>query len=187
MAGTATDQSLTFMMLPMSAPTSRCSHHLPVIYVWAEGAGEVTDIEAAVNSLMGTLRGAGRQWNPYSESMARAEFRQRLLTAELGDLVPVDEVLRLVTGGDGWLYEIRWQDISVRRVQPNGSVEYYDAQVRALHGEPPRLPQYLIGVHVHEKLHWSDDDSRTEDEQNAQIRIAVKKFWAFEPSNWGIA
>lgn len=160
---------------------------MPLIYVWAEGAGELSHVDATVRKLMDTLRGEGRQWNPYSEAIAREEFRQRLLAAEQGDLIPVDEVIRLVTGEDGWLYEIRWQDISVRRVMADGNVEYYDAQVRALHGEPPRLPQHLIGVHAHEKLHWDGDDEKTEDEQNAQIRLAVRKFWAYEPSNWGLA
>lgn len=147
----------------------------------------MSDIDAVVTALMNTLRGDGRQWNPYSETMARAEFKGRLEAAERGELVPVDEVLQLVTGRAGWLYEIRWQGVSVRRATSPTSVEYYDAEVRALHGEPPRLPVHLIGVHVHEKLYWPDDAQRTRDEQNHHIQLAVDKFWGLEPSNWGLS
>ncbi|WP_433953585.1 hypothetical protein [Curtobacterium flaccumfaciens] len=143
-------------------------------------------IDAAVDALMATLRGKGRQWNPYNERITRTEFRNRLRAAERGELEPVEEVEHLATGRDGWLYEIRWSGISVRYAFEGEPPAYYDAEVRAIHGEPPRLPMHLIGVHVHEKVWVEDDDDETENMQNQEIRLAVKRFWGLEPSNWGL-
>ncbi|MBF4591258.1 hypothetical protein [Curtobacterium sp. VKM Ac-1395] len=170
----------------MSAPVSRCSERSPIEYVWAAGPGSKSHIEAAVDALMNTLRGDGRQWGPYNEPLARTEFRRRLEAAERGELEPVDEVDDLKTGTAGWLYEIRWSGISVRYLDEEGKPAYYDAEVRAIHGEPPRLPMHVIGVHVHEKVWWNDDPARTEAAQNAEIQLAVGKFWGLEPSNWGL-
>jgi hypothetical protein len=169
----------------MSAAPSRCSVPGTYMYVRAAGPGASSHIEATVDALMKTLKGDGRQWNQWNEPMVRAEFRDYLERAEHGKLKPVVEVDALVSGEEAWLYEIRWIDIDVRRVKA-GQTEYYGAEVRALHSEPPKQPGHLIGVHVHEKLWWDDDDQRTRDVQNAEIETAVKALKAFAPDNWGL-
>jgi hypothetical protein len=155
------------------------------MYVRAAGPGTASHIDSMVDALMNTLRGNGRQWNQWNEPMVRAEFKSALERAELGVLEPVQEVDKLVTGEEAWLYEIRWTDIDVRRTTPERT-EYYGAEVRAIHAEPPMLPVHLIGVHVHEKLYWDDDPDRTRDVQNGEIKIAVKALKAFAPNNWGL-
>jgi hypothetical protein len=174
------------------APESRCSQAVPQIYVWVGTSAEKSDIEAAAEALMAAIEEPGRLWNMWNRASTKAEFAGRLRAAQRGELKPIDEVKYLERGSQAWLYEIRWQDISVRHRTPEGVLSFLSLKVRALHAETSSLPMHLIGLHAHEKIivdvEGDPEASRAETAraQNREIDKAVKRFWDEQPSNWGI-
>lgn len=94
---------------------------LPADFYWYGGGnGSAQEhISLAVNALMAAIKKpANRRWNPYQETMIRANFRKRLEKAAQGKLRPPGE-LKSLRGGVT-LFEIRWRDIDVREINPSG-------------------------------------------------------------------
>lgn len=176
-------------MLP---PDSRCSERRALIYWWVSKDPSESDLDAAVNELMACLEKPGRLWNMYNRGVAKAEFRARLEAAQRGDLIPVEHVKYLDRGSAAWIYEIRWQNITVQVLEPGGKRRFVKLKVRALHAETPRLPNHLLGLHAHEKIVIVVDGDKeaskraTNDAQNAEIDVAVRAYWDGDGSNWGL-
>lgn len=131
---------------------------------------EGQDLQTAVDVLLASISGEGRVWNPWSRSMAGAEFRQRLQKAASGKLTPVDEVKPVDVRNPPPLYEIRWQGISVTNRAADGALSYSKVIVRLYHSEPPEAPDHFIGHHAHEKDVSADDVNEVQD---SEIKVAL--------------
>jgi hypothetical protein len=173
------------MIILMSYPPSRCSSGASVVFSWAPPRTSSDDIESAVDALLTAITTPGRRWNMWTRNAARSEFRKRLQAAQRGELVPVDHVKRLGRGSSVDMYEIRWQDITVHAVDQSGELYYPTILARLLHAEPPEFPDHFAGLYAHEKQIGATG-AETEDLQNAAIDEAIKVFWRFEPTTWGI-
>lgn len=116
--------------------------------------------------------------------MVRAEFRQRLLKASEGKLVPVDEVKPVDISNPPPLYEIRWIDVAVTDIDSQGSTSFGRVHVRLYHSEPPEAPNHFIGHHAHEKNVELDD---VRGAQDAEIQTAIGWYRHGYNERWGIA
>lgn len=166
--------------------SSRCSGPGAPAFRWyGFPACEVgADVEAAVSKLMAVISSEGRVWNPWSGTIVRREFRSRILRASKGELLPVDEVKPVDINQPPPMYEIRWQDVDVAELLPDGSQRFAKVVVRMYHSEPTGVPDYFIGHHAHEKDLDADDINAAQDEE---IRTALGWYQHGFESGWGIA
>ena len=164
---------------------SRCSSGTPVTFRWygypTAELGE--DLDTATGAFLAAITPAGRVWNPWAQRMVRAEFRDRVLAASRGELVPIDEVKAVDQENPPPLYEIRWQGIAVTDYT-DGQAVHRTALVRMYHSEPPQAAGHFVGHHIHEKLVDVDDIYAAQDDE---IRVAKGFYDIGEPTNWGIA
>lgn len=167
---------------------SCCSLGVPVEFYYALCAGSTLEehITAAVDALWNAIQRPGeRAWNPHSRAMVRAEFRDRLLVATEGDLVPVDHI-KPVGDGSCHLYEIRWVDIPIAILDENRQISAHaNIHVRLIHTEPDTMKFSAIALHAHEKIL---DGVNTRPLQDAEIKVAEDIFdkgyehlWAISP------
>lgn len=165
---------------------SRCSQGALLQFRWwgYPPCSDDDHIAAAVAALFAAVSPPGRVWNPWSSSMARAEFKRRLEKAVRGQLKPVDEVKPVDVAQPPPMYEIRWQDIAVANLRDDGSQEFGKVVVRLYHSEPPSVPDYFIGHHAHEKDVTAEDVNAAQD---SEIAAAVGYHDHGLPHNWGIA
>lgn len=159
---------------------SRCTSGEDVDLYWVDSLDVryLDDhIGAIVEALMELVcRPRDRVWsNPYLKGYLREDFRDRLVEASKGNLVPVDEVKPIRRSGPMRLFEIRWTDVQVvqvvRREKRHTTIE-----VRLLHAEPSAVPSAAIAVHVHEKR--TDKADKVKIWQNAEIDRAMGRYRA---------
>jgi hypothetical protein len=131
-------------------------------------------IAAITDVLMAVVKApTDRRWNPYAEVMARSEFRKRLEAASRGELVPVDHVKSIEHPLAAEMFEIRWQDINVTKVDDHGGMRFDTVHVRLLHAEPGCLGVTALALRAHEKLIVPDDSRATREAQDAEIAGAT--------------
>ncbi|MGF3055597.1 hypothetical protein [Microbacterium sp. YY-01] len=173
--------------MPRYDQASRCSGAAEVVFRWygnPQCESSADNVEAAVSALMGAISGNGRIWNPWNETMARREFRSRIVKASQGALVPVDHVKPVDIRNPPPMYEIRWQDVAVAELEPGGSQRFRQVLVRMYHSEPYEVPSHFIGHHAHEKDVTVVDINA---QQNEEIATAVGWYEHGRASRWGIA
>lgn len=161
---------------------------VPVDFYWHGGGDGTADqhIALAVEALMGAIKApTNRLWNPFQESLIRAEFKKRLEKAARGELKPPEELKPLRSGGS--LFEIRWQAIPVHEICPSGLHSHTKVGVRLIHAQPfDELGLCILGLHAHEKTIIEDDQAATKDTQDDQIDIAERLFASGYPTCWGV-
>ena len=161
---------------------------LPADFYWyGGGSGTAQEhINLAVAALMAALKEPmNRRWNPYQETMIRANFRKRLEKAAQGKLRPPGELKSL--RGDVILFEIRWRDIDVREVNPSGIDSYAQVEVRLIHAQPyDQLGLCILGLHAHEKVIVEGDPAATKAAQDAEIGIAESLLNSGYSTCWGV-
>lgn len=152
-------------------------------FYWHDCPDPQRHIEAAVDALWAAMQGPARRWNPWTERMVKAEFRDRLNVAAAGCLKPVDEVREI---GEGRvLFEIRWLEIPVTDVDEGGTVRHSTTQARLLHAEPVELSVCAVGLHAHEKTVFPDA-GLTRAAQEAEIAVALTRYHQGIGHLWGI-
>lgn len=168
----------------VSGRTSNCSLGVRVDFYWHDCASADGHLDAAEDALFESVsQSESRRWNPHTEAMARAEFRDRLEAAERGELKPIDEVKEI--GEGSVLFEIRWLDLPVTDQDPSGTIRHSHTDVRLYHAEPVQLSLCALGLHAAEKPHGlADRDVR--DLQDAAIAEALRRYWEGEGSRWGL-
>ena len=161
---------------------------LPAEFYWYGGGNGAAQehISLAVNALMAAIKKpANRRWNPYQETMIRANFRKRLEKAAQGKLRPPGELKSL--RGDVTLFEIRWRDIDVREVNPSGIDSYAQVEVRLIHAQPfDQLGRCILGLHAHEKVIIEGDPAATKARQDDEIDIAEHLLTSGYRTQWGV-
>jgi hypothetical protein len=170
-------------MTRFDAP-SRCTQRAALDFRWYgfPKAANGKDLEVATDAFMEALSGPSRLWNPYNKAMVRSEFRDRVAAAKNGQLKPVDHVKSVDEDNPPPLYEIRWQDVTVTERTENGGLAHPTVLVRMYHSEPPAVPTFFIGHHIHQKV--TDGDVNAQ--QDAEIAIAKKFYDSGEPHLWGV-
>lgn len=166
---------------------SRCSGQKPLQFRWYGfiETPEGLDLDTLMSVFVQMIEAPGRVQDNYVTSMAKAEFKHKILLAMKGALYPITEV-----GAVGWnqsfpLYEIRWQTIKVQERQPNGNFRTVRLLVRMYHSEPALAPHYFIGHHLHEKI---VSDSRIVNRlQNNEISLAISLYKRGLSTFWGIS
>lgn len=161
---------------------------VPVDFYWFGGGDGTADhhIALAVEALMSAIKAPPKRlWNPFQESIIRAEFRKRLEKAAQGKLQPPEELKPLRGGGS--LFEIRWQAIPVREVVSEELQAARKVEVRLIHAQPfDELGLCILGLHAHEKTIVEDDRAATKDAQDDQIDIAEQLYASGYPTCWGV-
>ncbi|RFA15335.1 hypothetical protein B7R21_04790 [Subtercola boreus] len=171
--------------MPVFDSPSRCSLGQHVRFRWyGYPPAEVgDDIETAVDVLFESIDGGSRVWNLYNERMVRSEFRARILSAQRGELSPIDEIKSVDVRNPPPLYEIRWQGITVTSLLEAGKKRFDQVLVRQYHSEPVAAPGYFIGHHAHEKV---VSGGTVSERQDAEIAVAKRFYDAGSASGWGI-
>jgi len=127
---------------------SNCCLGVPIDFYMLRCTAATQDghIEAAVQRLWEAIRKPGeRAWHPRHKIMVLAEFRDRLRVAVEGRLKPVTHI-KAVGDGRCHLYEIRWQDVNVALLGPDGKVSGHDhVHMRLVHTEPHQLGLSFVG------------------------------------------
>ena len=156
---------------------------MPVDLYWHACVEPEDHVAAATAAVFRALGRPGRRWNPFAERMVLAEIRGRLRAAARGELRPVDQVKPI--GERDALFEIRWLDIPVTEVAPDGSSRHSTTGARLLHAEPLALSVCAVGLHAHEKPH-GQDDATARARQDAEIRVALDRYHAGVGTLWGL-
>ena len=179
---------MEFMSVADDSSRSNACLGLPADFYWyGGGIGTAQEhISLAVNALMAAIKKpANRRWNPYQETMIRANFRKRLENAAEGKLRPPGE-LKSLRGG-ATLFEIRWRDINVREVNPLGNESYVQVEIRLIHAQPyDQLGLCILGLHAHEKVIVEGDPAATKAAQDAEIGIAESLLNSGYSTHWGV-
>lgn len=165
--------------------TSFCTYQASVDVYWRYCAGETQSdhIEAIVDALFAALCGPNRRWSPWNRPLVRAELRDRIEQAAMGQLVPVDHVKSL-RGGRTGMFEIRWTSIGVLDEDPPGTQRHYDTEARLIHAEPSdELGIALLGLVAHEK----PKADGAKDLQDEKIDEAEGIFNGGFASTWGVS
>jgi|GEM_PF-1041366 len=166
--------------MPTARRPSNCSSALPVDLYWHARPDEdrlSEHVDAMTDALMDVVTApAERRWNPYNETMARREFRHRLVEASRGALAPVDHVKSIEHPLAAEMFEVRWQNVRVTEAQADGRVRHRDVQVRLLHAEPQALGVVAVGLHAHEKLVVPGDARATRAAQDTEIAHAAAVY-----------
>ena len=180
--------TMEVMSVADNSSRSNACLDLPADFYWyGGGSGTAQEhINLAVAALMAALKEPmNRRWNPYQETMIRANFRKRLEKAAQGKLRPPGELKSL--RGDVILFEIRWRDIDVREVNPSGIDSYAQVEVRLIHAQPyDQLGLCILGLHAHEKVIIEGDPAATKAAQDAEIDIAEHLLISGYPTHWGV-
>ena len=180
--------TMEFMSVADDSSRSNACLGLPTDFYWYGGGNGTAQqhISLAVNALMAAIKKpANRRWNPYQETMIRANFRKRLENAAEGKLRPPGE-LKSLRGG-ATLFEIRWRDINVREVNPLGNDSYVQVEIRLIHAQPyDQLGLCILGLHAHEKVIIEGDPAATKAAQDAEIDIAEHLLISGYPTHWGV-
>ncbi|UZN02679.1 hypothetical protein [Cellulomonas sp. S1-8] len=146
-------------------------HAIPDRHLLSEHVDAITEV------LMDVVTApAGRRWNPYNATMARREFRHRLVEASRGALTPLDHVKSIEHPLAAEMFEVRWQHVRVTEERPDGRLRHRDAQVRLLHAEPGALGVVALGLHAHEKVVVPGDARATRAAQDAEIVRATSVY-----------
>jgi len=136
-----------------------------------------------VDALMDAVGQApNRQWNPYTETYARRDFRHRLMSASRGELTPVDHVKHMETPLVADLFEIRWSKVNVAELDAKGRERGRPVEARLLHAEPDAMGGCAIGLHAHEKVIVRNDARATRAAQDAEIATAVSVYATAVPA-----
>lgn len=163
----------------MVRDASRCSSGSLVDVYWV-GSLDVQyqsdHVDAVVGALMELVRKpADRVWDPYLEIMTEREFRNRVVAATEGRLVPVDHVKPIMSpdAAKANIYEVRWTGITVVR-RTGRKQSHSTIEVRLLHAEPAARSHGAVAVHVHEKR--TDRFEKIKLWQDAEISRAVATY-----------
>lgn len=169
-----------------SAQISRCSAGKSVRIRWYgyPSAPLGKDLEVATEKFLDVISNPARELNEYITSMAAAEFRHRIRSAEAGRLTPQRDIKPIIGSSDPLLFEIRWQSITVRERNNSGALEDKRLLVRMYHSEPKESPGYFIAHHIHEKV--ISGEASTWLLQNEEIATAVGFYHAGFSTRWGI-
>lgn len=127
-------------------------------------------------------RAPNRQWNPYTETYARREFRHRLVSASRGELKPLVHVKHMETPLVADLFEIRWSRVNIGERDVDGRERGRSVEVRLLHAEPDRMGVCAIGLHAHEKVVVRNDRRAMRAAQDAEIAKAVAVYGTAIPA-----
>jgi len=166
--------------------TSRCSSGSPVKFNWFSefDAKPGSDLHAALDAFEGAYIKENRLINDYLLASARADIRTTLMKAMRGDLLPIKQLKALNGRVMPQLFEIRWQNITAREIQQNGTLKTVQLLFRMYHSEPSEVPGYFIGHHIHEKQVKIREDIKQL--QNREIQRAREYFESGRQSHWGI-
>lgn len=157
---------------------SRCTQGNSLKFKWYgfPPARNKTDESFAVMAFLNSISRAGYEMNEYLTELAKAEFEYVLSKAKRGLLRRSRDVKSLRADSDLPLFEIRFQSIGVMGGK--------DVALRMYHSEPIRLPDYLIGHHVHVKDISNPD--KVNELQDLEIEKAIKFFQQGLSTNWGV-
>lgn len=166
---------------------SRCTSGLAVKFRWygSPSAIQGADLETALEKFKIVIEKPTRITNDYVWAAARAEIKKKIELASQGRLTPPRQIDVVDRRNPPPMYEIRWQNITIRELQPDGKIAYLSLIVRMYHSEPLEAPEYFIGHHIHEKDVSDEDVINTL--QNAEIAVARRYFEHGLPTLWGIS
>lgn len=164
---------------------SVCTSELPVAFYW-QGAPRGCSIEAAVEALMQAFEAEDRWLNPYMRADLRSAFRERLKRAERGRLRTYQHVDNIARDPSVDLYEIRWGDLLVGRVDPVSRVNLppIKAEARLYHVEFDGH-YWVVGLHAHDKRFGAGADADRE-AQDREIDKALTRARGGLATTWDI-
>lgn len=167
----------------MSEKKTVCASKRKVTYYWRYCVSGDHQQET-VDKLLATLDGYVLNGNMRAD--AQAQFERRLRAARRGRLTPGDHVKTIRRNPELHMFEIRWDDVRVMKVDPV-SGRYSDpfgVSVRLYYIESGE--SWVVGLHCHEKdFSGSEDDKRNA--QNREIDDAAACARDGEAARWGIS
>lgn len=163
---------------------SVCCSGASVSYFW-RGSARGRHVEQTVFSAKQALKDSGAELNPIQEADFEAQIEDRLSLAQDGELIPVDHVKTIRRKPAIEMFEIRWTDVSVnRRDRVSGLVAQEIAHVRLYYIEEGF--NWVVGVHIHEKVIIEEDEQATLDLQDVEIDEAIHFVEDHRDGWWGV-
>ncbi len=172
----------------MRAPVipSRCSSGNPVDFWWFgdQNTDNGGNLDKFLTHFERTFCRKNLILNDFTISAARAEIRGLLERAMQGRLKPIKQIKVLAGKSIPTLFEIRWQNIPMAELQPNGEIKTVYLMFRMYHSEPEEVPGFFIAHHIHEKDVSQQEEIRAK--QNKEIAVARRYFELGKTIKWGL-
>jgi hypothetical protein len=171
----------------MQKRSSRCSAGGTLTFAWSgKPSPEAADqIDAAVRTFEDVARTPERIWDPRHWAITRAEFRNLLIRATNGRLIPLTHVKEIDRARREFVFEIKYDFRAISLDAKNKRVGS-KVKTRTYTSEPPEFADSFVGLHVHQKIEIPGDNAETNRLQNVEIDVAVRYYELGRPNNWGL-
>lgn len=165
---------------------SRCRSGTPIKFRWyGEPQAKCgDDIEGLRAAFVNAIRRENRLLSEHLLATAWIEIHAKVERAIKGNLRSSSHLKQVDRYRLPAIFEIRWQDISILEIQPNGSLRQLNLLIRMYHSEPAEVPDYFIGHHIHEKVILKSTETTAL--QNDEIGLARQYLEQGRSKLWGI-
>lgn len=152
-------------------------------YYWRFCTGN--HIEETVQYALDLLRDSGYRVEGFYQDELEAQIEDLLEAAEAGELRPLDHVKRISKAKPLDLFEIRWNDLIVFKIDKVSS-QYVRTSVLLRLYFVEEGEQWVVGLYLHEKQKVKDkaEEARL---QNLQIDKAMQVCEESSRENWGVS
>lgn len=152
-------------------------------YYWRFCTGN--HIEETVQYALDLLRNSGYRVEGFYQDELEAQIEDLLEAAEAGELRPLDHVKSISKARPLDIFEIRWNDLIVFKIDKVSS-HYVKTSVLLRLYFVEEGDQWVVGLHLHEKQKVKDraEEARL---QNLQIDKAIQVCKESSNENWGVS